>query len=86
MWIIELTFTANDERLAARPAHRRLLEQLHGEGVVRLAGPLADDSGAVIVLDVADRDAVDRLIAADPYFTTPGVSVAKIRQWEPFLS
>lgn len=36
MWIIELTFTGTDERLAA--------------------------------------------------FATPGVTVAKIRQWEPFLS
>jgi uncharacterized protein YciI len=86
MWIVELTFTAGPERLGARPAHRQLLMQLHDQGIVRLAGPLADDSGALIVFDAADRDVVDRLIAADPYFGTPGVTVEKIRQWEPFLS
>jgi hypothetical protein len=33
----------------------------------------------------ADRRTVDELIAADPYFTTPGVAVTRVRQWQPFL-
>ena len=86
MWIIDLAFTGRPERLAARPAHRKVLEQLHEQGIVRMAGPLADDSGAVIVVDAVNLDAVQRLIAADPYFSTSGVSVERVRQWEPFLS
>jgi uncharacterized protein YciI len=86
MWIVELAFTDEPERLAARPAHRALLTKLHEAGVVRMAGPLADDSGAVIVLDLPDGAAVDDLLAADPYFTTPGVTVRHTRRWEPFLS
>jgi len=85
MWIVELTFSAAPERLAARPAHRHRLTTLYGQGVVRMAGPLADDSGAVIVFDVPDRPALDRLLAEDPYLTTPGVSVHRVRQWQPFL-
>jgi uncharacterized protein YciI len=85
MWIVELAFTDAPERLAARPAHRDRLTELHRAGTVRLAGPFADDDGALIVLDVPDRQAVDDILAADPYFAAPGVTIVRIRGWEPFL-
>ncbi|MFG1674949.1 YciI family protein [Micromonospora sp. NPDC049282] len=85
MWIIELSFTPAPERLAARPAHRGHLTALHSRGVVWMAGPLADDTGAVIVVDAPDRAAVEAILAADPYFATPGVSIEQIRDWRPFL-
>jgi uncharacterized protein YciI len=86
MWIVELSFTRAPERLAARPGHRTQLTELHQRGVVRMAGPWADDSGALIVFDVPDAAALDQLLAADPYFTTPGVTVTAKREWHPFLS
>lgn len=86
MWIVGLTFSAAPQRLAARPAHRERLTGLHRAGVVRLAGPWADDSGALIVFDVPDEAALDRLLAADPYLTAPGVQVALRKEWRPFLS
>ncbi|GLY97536.1 YciI family protein [Actinoplanes sp. NBRC 103695] len=86
MWIIELSFTPAAERLAARPAHRVLLTQLHEQGVVKTAGPFADDSGALIVLDAPDRETVDDVIAADPYFRTEGVTIAAVREWSPILT
>ncbi|MEJ3746303.1 YciI family protein [Actinomycetes bacterium KLBMP 9797] len=82
MWIVELTFDNTPERLAARPAHRERLTELHRAGVVRMAGPWADDSGALIVFDVPE---LDDLLDADPYFTTPGVHVSARREWRPFL-
>lgn len=85
MWIIELALTDAPDRLAARPAHRDRLTALHRAGTVRMAGPLADHTAAVIVVDLPDRTAVESFLAADPYFTTPGVNVARIRQWQPFL-
>jgi uncharacterized protein YciI len=85
MWIIELRFLPTPERLAARPAHRGRLTALHRENVVRMAGPLAGDAGAVIIAEAPDRKAVDSLIAADPYFATAGVDVVQIREWDPFL-
>ncbi|RKN48296.1 YciI family protein [Micromonospora endolithica] len=85
MWIVELRFLPTPERLAARPAHRDQLAALHTQGVVRMAGPLADDTGAVIVLDAPDRETVDAILAADPYFATTGVDVDAVRQWHPFL-
>ncbi|MEU4424397.1 YciI family protein [Actinoplanes sp. NPDC024001] len=85
MWMIELGFTPTPQRLAARPAHRSRLVDLHHQGVVRMAGPLADDSGAVIIVAAPDRAAVDALLAADPYFSTAGVDLLGIREWHPFV-
>jgi uncharacterized protein YciI len=85
MWIVELSFTGEPERLTARPAHRQVLSALHQQGVVRMAGPFPDDSGAMIIFDVPDRPMLDRLMADDAYFTTPGVTVHQIREWQPFL-
>ena len=86
MWIVELRFGASPERLAARPAHRDRLTALHRDGIVRMAGPWAGDTGATIIADLPDREAVDSLLAADPYFTTPGVDVVRVQEWNPFLS
>jgi uncharacterized protein YciI len=86
MWIVELAFTDSAERLAERPAHRERLAALHADGIVRMAGPFAGDDGAMIIVDVPDRQGVDDLIAADPYFRAPGVTVSAIRDWVPFLS
>ncbi|MBU2664468.1 hypothetical protein KOI35_13275 [Actinoplanes bogorensis] len=86
MWIVELAFTPDPARLAARPAHRAVLTALHEDGRLRMAGPFADDSGALIVLDVAGRDELDALLAADPYFATPGVTVVRTQEWAPFLT
>jgi uncharacterized protein len=85
MWIVELSFTHEPDRLAARPAHRSRLAELHRAGTVRMAGPLADDSGAVIVFDAADWLALQQFLDADPYYTTAGVSIEHVREWNPFL-
>jgi len=90
MWIVELSFGGTPEggtpeRLAARPAHRERLVELHRTGVVRMAGPWADDAGAVLVFDVPDEAALDRLLAADPYFSTPGVQLTVKREWRPII-
>jgi uncharacterized protein YciI len=86
MWIIELALEPVPERMAARPAHRELLTSLHGRGVVRMAGPFPDDSGAVLVFDVPDRAALDEIVAGDPYYRTPGVTVRRIQEWRPILT
>lgn len=86
MWIVTLAFTDAPERMAARPAHRQRLVALHDDKRVRMAGPLADDSGAVIVFDVPDRTTLDGLLAEDAYFSTPGVTVSRVEEWQPFLA
>ncbi|MEV4060231.1 YciI family protein [Nonomuraea dietziae] len=84
MVILELAFTATPERLAARPAHRSFLARLHEEGRLLAAGPWADDSGALLVF-TGERAEVERVLEADPYYRTPGVEVACVREWAPVV-
>jgi uncharacterized protein YciI len=85
MYVVELAFGPEPERLAARPAHRERLQQLRDAGQVVLAGPWADDSGALLVFDVASRGALDRMVDDDPYFRTPGVTVVRTAEWTPIV-
>jgi uncharacterized protein YciI len=84
MMVLELVFTESPERLAARPAHRSLLTRLREEGRLLAAGPWADDSGAMLVFDV-ERTELESILDADPYYRTPGVEVAGIREWTPVV-
>ncbi|MFL6121558.1 YciI family protein [Actinophytocola sp.] len=84
MIVLELAFDAHPARLAARAAHRRRLAALHANGVLVMAGPWADDSGALLVF-AAERSEVDRFLAEDPYYTTEGVRVVDLREWRPVV-
>jgi hypothetical protein len=83
VYVLELAFSDDPARLEARPAHRRLIQELHDQGVVVMAGPFADESGALVIFDVPDREAVDRIIAQDPYYKAPGVTIVSCREWSP---
>jgi uncharacterized protein YciI len=84
MYVLELVFdtSAAEQRLAARPAHRERLAKLLAEKRLRLAGPWPDDSGALLLFDT-DEEGMQEILAADPYYSTPGVSVAVLREWNP---
>lgn len=84
MIIVELAFTDDPRRLAARSAHRDLLAELHRDGVLLLAGPLDDDSGALLIFRAAES-AVREILNDDPYYGTPGVQVVGVRGWRPVV-
>ena len=85
MWIVELSLRDTPERLAARPAHRARLADLHEQGVVPLAGPFADGTGSMMVFDVAGRDDVDRLLREDAYIAADGVTILSVRELTPVV-
>ena len=82
MICVELAFTADPRRLRARPAHRQRLAQLHHDGVLFAAGPWADDSGALLIFRLDERG-IRAELDTDPYYATPGVTIASIRAWTP---
>ena len=86
MFLLELAFDDNPERLNHRPAHRDLLAGLKARGLVAMAGPYADESGALLIFDVATVEEFEALVAADPYYRAPGVTVAAKREWNPVVS
>jgi uncharacterized protein YciI len=85
MWIIETAYSDTPERIAGRPAHRARLAELHEEGKVRMAGPFAGGTGALIIAEAPDRKALDQVLADDPYLMVKGVSIVSIREWNPIL-
>jgi hypothetical protein len=82
--VLELAFDDSPQRLAARPAHRQRLAELHASGALVMAGPFADDSGALLVF-AGDRSSVDAIVAADPYYSVDGVRVVGLREWLPVV-
>jgi uncharacterized protein YciI len=83
MYAVQLAFSDDPARLEGRPAHREKLAEHQAAGRLLAAGPFSDESGALLVFLVADRAAMDEIIAADPYYSGPGVTVASIQEWNP---
>ena len=82
MFLVELSFDDRPDRLELRPAHREKLSALHARGIVPLAGPYPDGSGAMLVFDVADEAEVDRILADDPYYSAAGVTIVRKQPWD----
>jgi uncharacterized protein YciI len=85
MFAVQLTFSADPARLEHRPAHRETLAGLVADGRLLAAGPWSDESGSLLVFLVDTRGEVDAIVAADPYYTAPGVSVASVHEWHPVI-
>lgn len=81
---LELKFTRDARRLAARSAYRERVRAMMHEGVVVFAGRWVDESGALLVFD-ATRDQVDAIIIGDPYYATPGVTIKSLKQVKPVI-
>ena len=67
---------------AARPAHRAYLTSLIQKGQLFASGPFEDGYGALIVYEADSPEAVEALMAADPFYTA-GVFVRwTVRPWK----
>ena len=65
-----------------RPAHRKYLNELLAKNQLLAAGPLTDDSGALIVYQAHDEKEVQRIIENDP-FHKAGIFVRwQIKPWK----
>lgn len=75
-----------DVRDAVRPEHRAYLSGLADQGVLLGSGPFADGApGALLVFRTADRDALDAVVAADPFTREGLVREADVRTWDLVL-
>ncbi|WP_433266512.1 YciI family protein [Actinosynnema sp. CS-041913] len=85
-FVVELVFGDNqDERVAVRPAHRDYLATLVEQGKLLVSGPYADQSGAVLVYDVADEAELKAVLAADPYTPAGVVAETRVHEWQPLM-
>lgn len=62
--------------------HGRYLLSLYRQGVLKWAGPFADDSGGALVLEAEDDAAALALVRADPAVETQ-IFDFQLRRWSP---
>lgn len=81
-WIREIAMQPGDERrLQVRAEHRDYVRELFDRGAIRMSGPLADETGAVLVYDAADEATARALVEADPYTREGVVRELSLREW-----
>ncbi len=86
LFVLELAFDQDEgARLAVRPSRRDYLKELFDGGALVMSGPLADDSGALLVYEAPDSGAVEAIVAADPYTQSGGVRRVSRREWTPIF-
>lgn len=83
-FIVEIRYIP--EKLAdVRPRHRSFIEELAAQGTVAVAGPLADDSGGVVIYQAESAEALQSIIDADPYYTEGVIAERTVREFAPVL-
>ncbi|MGK2741713.1 YciI family protein [Tepidicaulis sp. LMO-SS28] len=78
---------ALEKRLANRDAH---LKHWGESGTVKLGGPFTSDDGekmigSMLVIDVEDRAAAQKLVDADPYKVNGVFESVEVRAWKWLL-
>lgn len=84
MPLFVLTYGYHDtpQRSERRADHLAHLERLSADGAVVAAGPLADLSGGIIVLQAEDEASAQQLVEQDPY-TQHGVTKDRtLQEWK----
>jgi uncharacterized protein YciI len=83
-YVVRYTYDERtDVRDAVRPEHRAYLGDLADQGVVLGSGPFTDgEPGALLVFRTADREALDTVLAADPFRREGLVRETDVRPWD----
>jgi uncharacterized protein YciI len=72
-------------RLRTRPTHREYLRSLFDVGKIVMSGPWEDETGMLLVYDVADLAEAQQLLAQDPYRSAGVLANATIKEWRVVL-
>lgn len=70
---------------SARPAHREYLSGLKSQGKLVMAGPFAEESGALIVYNAPTLEEAQRLIEDDPFHTAGVFESYRIKVWNQVM-
>jgi uncharacterized protein YciI len=82
LFALQLKFTDPERRMEVRPAHRDYLAELKEAGKLVTAGPFADQTGALLIYDVADEAELRDILAKDPYTTADVYEIITLAEWQ----
>ncbi|WP_069160235.1 YciI family protein [Nocardia altamirensis] len=68
-----------------RPEHRAWLGDHLAAGTLLSSGPFADGSGALLVFQTEDADALSALLADDPFAREKLIDHVAVLEWVPVL-
>ena len=75
----------HDDRESVRPAHLAHLDPLAKAGRIRIAGPLLDKTGSLIVLEADSLADVWGIVARDPYVTEGVFNRVEVKPFQQVL-
>jgi uncharacterized protein YciI len=85
LFALQLKFTDPERRMEVRPAHREYLFALKDAGKLVTAGPFADQTGAILIYNVADEAELRDILAKDPYTTADVYEIITLTEWQPLF-
>jgi uncharacterized protein len=65
--------------------HAAFMDQLFEDGMVVMAGPYADYSGVLLILEAESEQAVEATFKDDPFIIHGVLRISSIREWLIFL-
>lgn len=65
--------------------HARFVDALYDQGKILLAGPFADGSGSLVVLDAESPDAARAIFRDDPWAQRDILVAGDVKEWTIFL-
>ena len=80
-FLLEYRYVPQDARMAAREDHLAYMNGLNAKGTVVLAGPFADDLGAVVVIEAPDLAAAQQVVDGDPYTAAGAATGHTLREF-----
>ncbi|WP_019929796.1 YciI family protein [Nocardia sp. BMG111209] len=87
MPIFAVHYTYTDATAAGRdehrPAHRDWLSGRVDAGVVLSTGPYTDGSGALLLFRADDAEALEKVLAQDPFSRAGVIDAVRFAQWQP---
>lgn len=79
---VVIAFPDPDRVNEVRPKHREYLADLLAQGKLYATGPYVDNTGALLVYEVADEAEARQLLADDPYGQEGVVNVVSVKEWK----
>ena len=84
-YAVQYTYTDDTATLdAVRPEHRAYLRSCLEAGTLLASGPL-EGGRALLLLSVADRAALDVLLAGDPFAAAGVLAAVDVATWSPVI-
>jgi uncharacterized protein YciI len=65
--------------------HAAFIDQLVDEGFILMGGPLADEGGALLIVNAEDEDEVRNRLKNDPWMKHGILKLESVKRWQIFI-